>query len=787
MSAIEPQLETQPETQLEPQCVQPVVQQTGPETGDPAIVAAVATADIAPTTPLVEIAPADFVAIARLRSTLGITGATAQVLARRGYQSPAAAKEFLTGGNPHRDADLPGATEAVALLRRHLESGTPMAVHGDYDADGACSTALLVETLTRLGADVTWHVPDRFADGYGLGKDALERFANRGVGLAIAVDCGVTAVAEAEFAAQQGIELLILDHHERGAELPRATIVHPAFGEYPNPQMCATAVSWKVMRLLHEELGADAAELEQAVELVALATVTDVMPLAGENRWLVRRGIEAMRVTPRPGLRELMRAAGVDPLGIDATTFGFRLGPRLNAAGRMRSADAAVELLLTTSEQRAAQLADELHGLNAMRRDIEQEVLFKAQEQAAEQLDGYAIVVAGEGWHKGVLGIVAGRLAERHRRPCVALAISDGVAEGSGRNGGRYDLTGGLRECADELIAYGGHRAAAGLSLDAGRLDAFRSALRQHAAGALAIDDLRPRFTVDAVVDARALTLPAGEELATLGPFGNANPEPLLLVPGAALELNERMGASRQHARVSLATRGARTRAVAFDWQAIKPPGDGPWQGHAIVSLRRNEWRGSVEAQVQIRAVVPLDDHSAILASSKQWSELLALELAAPTAPIDMAAVAPAATEKPSVDRSGESPFAPLLELVSAGEVSESDARTIIDAQLCSREYVAAFWRLFDGRDELRVAELPMLAAAAGISWLDPVAAARILRVLGEVGLAELIPAPVAVENIRVVREKRVELDQSEAFRSYSEIRTEALECLSRLTSSNSP
>lgn len=763
------------------------VPQTGPESGDPAIVDPVAIADIAPTAPLVEVAAANPVAIARLESTLGITGTAAQVLARRGYECPEAAKEFLAGGNPHPDCDLPGAPAAVALLRRHLEAGTPMAVHGDYDADGACSTALLVETLTRLGADVTWHVPDRFADGYGLGKAALERFADRGVGLAIAVDCGVTAVAEAEYAARQGIELLILDHHERGAELPRATIVHPAFGAYPNPQMCATAVAWKVMRLLHEEIGADPAALEQAVELVALATVTDVMPLAGENRWLVRRGIEAMRVTPRPGLRELMRAAGVDPLGIDATTFGFRLGPRINAAGRMRSADAAVELLLTTSEQRAAQLADELHGLNAMRRDIEQEVLFDAGEQAAEQLDGFAIVVAGENWHKGVLGIVAGRLAERHRRPCVALAISGGVAEGSGRSGGQYDLTGGLRECADQLIAFGGHRVAAGLSLDAGRIEAFRSALRQHAAGALAIDDLRPRFAVDAVVGARALTLPAAEELATLGPFGNANPEPLLLVPGAELELHERMGASRQHARVSLTARGARTRAVAFDWQAIKPPGDGPWQGHAIVSLRRNEWRGSVEAQVQIRAVVPLDDLATSLVASERWCERLAFELAAAKAPVERAAVAPVTTEKPLADRHDASPFAPIFELVAAGDLAEVDARAQIDAQLCAREYVATFWRLFDGRDELRVAELPLLAAAAGISWLDPVAAARMLRVLGEVGLAELIPSPVVVENIRVVREKRVELDQSEAFRSYSEIRTEALECLSRLTSSNSP
>jgi len=240
--------------------------------------------DIAPAEAVIELAAADPVAVAKLRSGLGVTGATAQVLARRGYDDADAARAFIAGEGLLPDEDLPGAVDAAAVLQRHLEAGTRMAVHGDYDADGACSTALLVETLTRLGGEITWHVPDRFTDGYGLGRAALERFAADGVGLVIAVDCGIAAAAEVALARELGMEVLVLDHHERGAQLPDATIAHPALGDYANPQLCATAVAWKVLRVLHRRLGADASELEQAVELAGLATVTDVMPLAGENR-----------------------------------------------------------------------------------------------------------------------------------------------------------------------------------------------------------------------------------------------------------------------------------------------------------------------------------------------------------------------------------------------------------------------------------------------------------------------------------------------------------------------
>lgn len=830
---------------------------------------AVATSvdDVASSEPLIELPAIEPAAVARLRRELGVTGLTAQVLARRGHALPSAARDFIDGGELHAANELPGVTDAVALLRRHLEAGSRIGVHGDYDADGVCSTVLLVESLAALGADVTWHVPDRFADGYGLGHAALERFVDDGVSLVIAVDCGITAVDEAAWLAQAGAELLIVDHHQPGDALPAATIVHPGLtGDYATPQMCASAVAWKLMWALYESLAADTGRLAGAVELAGLATVTDVMPLRGENRTLVRRAVEAIRCTDRPGLRELMRAAAVDPLRVDASTFGFRLGPRLNAAGRMRSAEAAVELLLTTSEQRAATLAEELGGMNAFRQEVERELMLPADQQARAQLDQFAIVVAGEDWHKGVLGIVAGKLAERYRRPCIALAIEDGVAGGSGRSGGRYDLLAGLQSCASVLLTFGGHRAAAGLTLDAARIEEFRAALQADAGERLTADDLRPRFTADAVVDATALTLDAAEELALLGPFGNENPEPTIVIPAAQIELSERMGDAKQHARLSLRAGGGRTRAVAFDWQNVKPAGESPYSGHAVTRLSRNEWRGAVEAQVQVRAIAATEPIAVAQSTAASWSDLFAHEFDAELTAVSGVGDAASELLARAAGRIGESPAAPLLELVAAGRpvavvvrdarpwpaaidrlttlaadslrelrVVEYDAlpdstelsddcvllladpplyanefdflgrqdgeivlawgeraitraQSTIGARACERKYVTEFWRLLDAETGRTSAELENAGRDAGLTWLDAIAAARMARVLKEAGLLQLINSGSDAETVirfSAVRDVRSALDQSRAFRSYSETGRLATECLIKLTNTS--
>lgn len=619
--------------------------------------------DIAPGKPLIELPPCDSAAVLELRERLGLHPLVAQTLVRRGITGVERVTAFLDDEELLDAVLLPGATAAAAVITGHLRAGTRIAVHGDYDVDGVCSTAILVRTLDRLGANVTWHVPSRFGEGYGLSRAAIDRLADDDAGLIVAVDCAITAVDEVEHAVARGVEVVICDHHTPGARLPdAAAIVHPGIGDYACPQLCAAAATFKLAQLVVREMGEAPATIDDELELVGLATVCDVVPLTGENRALVRVGLRAMRRTLRPGLRELMRVAAVDQLGVDAGSFGFRLGPRINAAGRMYSAEPAVELLLTTNEARAAELADQLGAANARRRDIEQSILFSAETQARAQRDRFAIVVAGEGWHPGVLGIVAGRIAERFRRPCVALSIEDGRAAGSGRSGGVYDLLAGLKACDEHLVRYGGHRAAAGLELDAAALPAFSRCLQEHAAAELTTEDLRPRVRVDAVADPSQLTLEAAEALERLGPFGAGNREPAVLVPAITVSAVRRMGDRGQHLRLSIDGRGGRAGVVAFGWESAVAHGDDAPLSNIVVRLGRNEFRGVVEAQSRLVALAELPPAGRDEHVQSTWRDRF---FAAVAEPPPAAGAASGLEESNVADRCGDTPLAVLAELAA--------------------------------------------------------------------------------------------------------------------------
>lgn len=620
--------------------------------------------DVASGEPLITLPPCDPAAVVELRDRLELHPLVAQTLVRRGLTDVDAAAAFLRGGEILEPSLLPGAQEAAEVIAGHIRSGTRVAVHGDYDVDGVCSTAILVRTLDRLGCDVTWHVPSRFVDGYGLSRPAIDRLAEDGAGLIVAVDCAITAVDEIEYARERGVEVVICDHHTPGDLLPAAAaIVHPALGDYACPQLCAAAATFKLSQLVTAEIGEDAAMLDDELELVGLATVCDVVPLRGENRALVLAGIRAMRRTMRPGLRELMRVAAVDQLGVDAGAFGYRLGPRINAAGRLRSAEAAVELLLTTSLSRASELAEELGAANAGRREIEQSILFDAETQARGQRDRFAIVVSGEGWHPGVLGIVAGRIAERFHRPCVALTIESGRASGSGRSGGVYDLLAGLTACEGNLIRFGGHRAAAGLELEAGELTAFTAAFQEHAAAALTADDLRPQVRVDAVADPSQLTLEAAEALESLGPFGAGNRQPALLLPAVTVDAVRRMGDRGQHLRLSVAAAGGRAGVVAFGWESAVAHGEDSPPCNIVVRLGRNEFRGVVEPQSRLVALAELPLAAGAEPEADSWHENFsaAVSAVAPRTPVGAAVLDAGAV----TDRRGDSPLAVLAELAT--------------------------------------------------------------------------------------------------------------------------
>ncbi|HEY6395892.1 MAG TPA: single-stranded-DNA-specific exonuclease RecJ [Solirubrobacteraceae bacterium] len=570
---------------------------SGRETGptlhavpDPSVAAA-ATA----TTPRLELPSYDLAAALALEHELAVSHTLAQILVRRGLGDPLVAREFLHPTESHEPAEFAGIEQALELITRHIQAGTRITVHGDYDVDGVCATAVMVRALRARGANAGWFLPARIDDGYGLSVATVERLATRGTGLLITVDCAITAVAEVAAATAVGVEVVVCDHHAPRADgrLPDCPIVHPAVCGYPFRELCGTAVAYKLAQAL------GAATAPEDLELVALATVADLVPLRGENRTLVRAGLRALANTGRPGLRALMAVSRVDPSGLDTHAVGFRLAPRINAAGRMRRADAGLELLLTEDPKRASEIADELDRVNTERRAVEQRTVWEAEEQVARLGRRSAFVLAAEGWHPGVIGIVASRIVERHHRPTILVALEGEIGTGSARSIPGFDLLQALHAAAPHLERYGGHRAAAGLTVRRERLGDLRDAVERHAEAVLTPELLEPVERIDAVVSGVDLGLSVAEELATIEPCGIGNPRARLLVPGARFHDIRTMGEGR-HARFAVSSGAARARGVAFgcDGALGAEPGE---PVDATFTLERNVWNGAVEPRLVLK------------------------------------------------------------------------------------------------------------------------------------------------------------------------------------------
>ena len=560
--------------------------------------------------PCLQIDHCEVSAVLALERDLGVSHVLAQVLVRRGFGDPARARAWLDAGERHEPSQFAGIDDACDLILMHVEAANRITIHGDYDVDGVTSTAILVGVLRDLGGDVDWYLPSRAEDGYGLSAATVARLAARGTQLLITADCAITAVDEVAAARAAGIDVVVTDHHSPRADgvLPDAPIVHPAVCGYPCADLCAAGVAYKLAGALLGAAGRDPAAADADLDLVALATIADCVPLRGENRRLVRAGLKALAVTTRPGLRALMKVSRADPSRIDARAVGFRLAPRINAAGRLERADAGLELLLTTDDARAAQIADELDRLNSERRHTETRILFEAEAQVAQMGERMAYVLAGEGWHKGVIGIVASRIAERHHRPAVLIALEPDASEagsqargtGSGRSIAGFDLLGGLDAAAAHLVRHGGHRAAAGCEILASEVDAFRAAFEAHAAATLRPEDLVSVQRADAIAAGDELGLALAEELELLAPFGIANPSVSLLVPAARFSDARTMGEGK-HARFSVQSGGTRAAAVAFG--VAKVDCDVPLD--ATFTLELNEFNGSVEPRLVLRDARP--------------------------------------------------------------------------------------------------------------------------------------------------------------------------------------
>jgi single-stranded-DNA-specific exonuclease len=482
-----------------------------------------------------------------LAGDLAIQSVTAAVLLNRGLNDPAAARRFLAPefGDLHDPQLLTGMPAAVARLKAAIQAKQKILIYGDYDVDGTVSVVILKKAIEMAGGQASFHVPHRLKDGYGMRTDIIERAAGMGIALIVSVDTGIRASEVVRQARERGIDVIVTDHHLPDAELPPAlAVLNPNRRDcaYPDKNLCGAGVAFKLVQALLSTLAWPAEKLERVMrsflKLVAIATVADVVPLIGENRIIVKHGLDGLNRAKNPGLRAILELAGLmNGRAPSARQVAFQIAPRINAAGRMDDAQHAIRMFLTEDPGEARRLASELHTLNQERRDTEAEIVRLALEEcvSAPVTDDQSVLVfSGVNWHRGVVGIVASRLVERFCRPVFVLSEEEGQAQGSGRSIAPFHLLDALESMPDLFTRFGGHRQAAGVSLGVDSVPEFRRRLNAYAATRLTPEDFRPQLAIDATVGLRELTTgPAVQELLAMAPFGFGNAAPVLAILGA--------------------------------------------------------------------------------------------------------------------------------------------------------------------------------------------------------------------------------------------------------------
>ena len=483
-----------------------------------------------------------------LAAELRLPPLVCRLLLVRGHATVEPAKEFLRPRleRLHSPHSLPDAAVAVERLVRAVRDAETVLIHGDYDVDGICATTLLTRSLRYFGARPVPFIPRRLQDGYDLSEAGVRAAREAGAGLVVTCDCGTSALKPIRALCDSGIDVIVTDHHLPGGPLPEClAVLNPkrAGSEYPDRDLAAVGVAFKLMLALAEKLGANANFVYNMLDLVALATIADVAPLRGENRIFARYGLRLMAETPHQGLRALMRASGVDGKTLTAGRIGFILAPRLNAAGRIGHAMQGVELLLSDSEPQSNRIARELEEMNRRRQDIDRATLEEARRRIdAIDLDNtFGIVLAEQGWHPGVIGIVASRIVEETGRPAVLIALDGNEGKGSGRAPGPFDLHAGLTECKDLLIRFGGHKAAAGVTIDASRVAEFAQRFNDVARSKLSREDLQPELRIDAEISIDDVTDELEGVLRHFEPFGVGNPTPVFVSRGVRLSTAPRI------------------------------------------------------------------------------------------------------------------------------------------------------------------------------------------------------------------------------------------------------
>ena len=551
----------------------------------------------------------DEAAVTALASELHLPPAICELLIRRGFDTAESAKRYLRPrlDQLHDPALMLGMATAVERLVRAIRGGERIVVHGDYDVDGMSSTAVLLRTLRTLGGTAVPFIPRRIEDGYDLTMAGVTAAIAAGARVLVTCDCGTNALAPVEAACTAGIDVIITDHHLPSGPLPKClAVLNPKQDgcEYPDDDLAAVGIAFKLALALTRAMGGDENEVYKLLDLVALATIADVAPLRGENRVLARAGLKVMKESPNPGLRALMRSSGLEGKPLNAGRIGFILAPRLNAVGRLGHALRGVELLMSESEHEANEIARELEELNRIRQDVDRKTLARARELLEEvDLDAtYGIVLAEEGWHPGVIGIVASRLLEEHGRPVLLIALDGEVGKGSGRSISAFDLHGALSDCRDLLIRFGGHRAAAGVTIAREDVPELARRFNELALAQLTVGDLAAEVRVDLELPLSEATFELEGLLRHFEPFGPSNPTPVLVSRGVRLAAPARVMGDG-HLKLRLRTESGEIEAIGWGMAALASELDVSTPFDIAYRLERDEWNGVPRLQAKIAAV----------------------------------------------------------------------------------------------------------------------------------------------------------------------------------------
>jgi len=548
-----------------------------------------------------------------LAAALGLSPIVAGLLIARGYHEADSARAFLKPSldQLHDPFLMQGMSKAVTRLLRAIDNHEPILIYGDYDVDGTTGTAVLLRSLRMLGATAGYHVPHRFTEGYGIQQAALETAAREGYKLVVSVDCGIRAHEPLLWARANGLDIIVTDHHlpdEDAGAPPALAVLNPNQHDcnYPDKNLAGVGVAFKLVHALFRERGREAV-VPGFLKMVAIGTVADVAKLVGENRTIVALGLSDLPRAVNYGLRALMEIAGCGEDGeMTAYDLGFRIGPRINAAGRMDAAKAVVELFNAKDKDEARRLAEHLDTRNRERMEAQREIFNRAVEEfeggAERESQTHAAVIAGDGWHRGVIGLAASKIAERLNRPCVVISLDGDIGHGSARSIEAYHLFNGLTACRDLLEKFGGHSHAAGLSIRRERIPELRRRLNEHAASCLTEEDLEPVLCIDAEVPSQMLGFQLSQDLRALEPFGAGNPRPVFVTRGLRVTSAPQI-IKEQHLKLRVA--GDDNRPVeAIWWRGVAEAEQRPQTNQRIdfaYELEANRWNGDIRLQLNVR------------------------------------------------------------------------------------------------------------------------------------------------------------------------------------------